>query len=187
MSHWYLINSRIRRGGASQSSFALSIVHPSSPQFAAGAEQELGAPSCGPGSETAVQNPWGQGYGWAGPTTEGSWWWLLMYLHFLLWTLPALTPQAHQHHWDEVQPSTRQWKPVSVGLHQQAAGWQRGWPPVAKDGPACSSLASAPPFSGGTPVPTLRPRPARMFGHGGPPSAPGHGNPREKLLVKLCS
>lgn len=72
MSHWYLINSRLRRGGAFESSFALTIIAPTSPQFAAGAEHEPGAPGRSPGSETAAQTPRGQ----AGPTTQGSCWWL---------------------------------------------------------------------------------------------------------------
>lgn len=46
---------------------------PPSPQFAAGAEQELGAPSCSPRSETAAHTP----RGWDGPKTEGSCWWRL--------------------------------------------------------------------------------------------------------------
>ena len=101
--------------------------------------------------------------------------------------LPAPTPQASQHHWDEAKPSTHQWKPVSVHLHKQAAGWQHSWPSIAEDGPACSSLAPAPPFAGSAPMLTPRPPPACTFRHSGPTLVPGHGNPGENALVKLCS
>lgn len=94
--------------------------------------------------------------------------------------LPAPTPQTSQHHWDEAKPGTHRWKPASVHLQKQAAGWQHGWPSIAEDGPACNSLAPAPPFAGTVASPTLRLPPACMFGNSNPTLVPENGNPGKK-------